>query len=281
MSSDTRKNGVMADAGTLRIPFSLRGIGGLTNISISRNTDPEAIGYTVLSYGLPADFARDFPVCRATASYPADGYAAIFGWTQLVRSTDNASGGLEMDPIAIYRDVATPFAWYGIRPELFDAPSRDPRANMDWEAHSFLCISPDAVLTRQVRAITGFSWGFTITRDQIDLTQPAILDPQAWNEHLALRRTDCPGGASRLGFLIPDRGMGPAPPNARHNLSVSGRCGRCQELCALIRGLCVSAGDRCEIRIAGSAFLCSDHMLVPAWPPGPAGERMVTGWRCR
>jgi len=212
----------MADAGTLRIPFSLRGIGGLINISISRNTEPEAIGYTVLSYGLPADFARDFPVCRATVSYPADGYAAIFGWTQLVRSTDNASGGFEMDPIAIYRDVATPFAWYGMRPELFDAPSRDPRANMDWEAHSFLCISPDAVLTRQVRAITGFSWGFTITGDQIDLTQPAMLDPQAWNEHLDLLRTDCPGGASRLGFLIPDRGMGPASPHARHHLSVSG-----------------------------------------------------------
>jgi hypothetical protein len=64
-----------------------------------------------------------------------NGYAAIFGWTQLVRSTDSASAGFEMDPIALYRDVATPFAWYGIRPELFDAPSRDPRANMDWEAH--------------------------------------------------------------------------------------------------------------------------------------------------
>jgi hypothetical protein len=46
------------------------------------------------------DFARDFPVCRATVTYPADGYAAIFGWTQLVRTTDTATGGFEMDPIA-------------------------------------------------------------------------------------------------------------------------------------------------------------------------------------
>ncbi len=41
---------------------------------------------------------------------------------------------------------------------------------MDWEAHSFLCISPDAVLTRQVQAIAGFSWGFTITGDAIVFT---------------------------------------------------------------------------------------------------------------
>ena len=132
----------MVDADTVRIPFSLRGIGGLIDVSITGNTDPEAIGYAVLSYGLPVDFARGFPVCRATVTYPADGYAAIFGWTQLVRSTDCATGGFEMDPIAIYRDVATPFAWYGIRPELFDAPSRDPRADMFWDAHSFLCVSP-------------------------------------------------------------------------------------------------------------------------------------------
>ncbi|HMH89778.1 MAG TPA: hypothetical protein VK586_01705 [Streptosporangiaceae bacterium] len=34
---------------------------------------------------------------------------------------------------------------------------------MDWEARTFLCIPPDAVLPRQLRAIAGFSWGFTIT----------------------------------------------------------------------------------------------------------------------
>jgi hypothetical protein len=127
------KNGVMADAHDLRIPFLLRDIGGLIDVSVTRNVDPESIGYAVLSYGLPVDFARGFPVCRATVSYPADGYAAIFGRTQLVRSTDSATRQFEMDPIAIYRDVATPFAWYGIRPQLFDAPARDPRADMDWE----------------------------------------------------------------------------------------------------------------------------------------------------
>jgi hypothetical protein len=47
-----------------------------------------------------------------------------------------------MDPIAIYRDIPTPFAWYGLRPELFDAPSREERHDVTFEAHSFLAISP-------------------------------------------------------------------------------------------------------------------------------------------
>jgi hypothetical protein len=192
----------MAEADNLRISFSLRGIDGLIDVSVRRNTDPEAIGYTVMmSYGLPVDFARGFPVCRATLTYPADGYAAIFGWTQVVHSTDSAAPGFEMDPIAIYRNVATPFAWYGVRPELFDAPSRDSRDDMDWEAHSFLCISPDAVLSRQVQAITGFSWGLTITGAAIGITPPAPLEPLAWDSHLDLLRTSYPEWTFDAGYL--------------------------------------------------------------------------------
>jgi len=69
---------VIADAEELRIPFSLRGISGLIAVSVTRNTDPDAIGYSLLSGGLPTDAARGFPVCRATIAYPAEGYAAVF-----------------------------------------------------------------------------------------------------------------------------------------------------------------------------------------------------------
>src|SRR5579859_5819653 len=71
--------------------FSLRGINGRIDASISGNDDPAELGYLIMSYGLPVDFARGFPVCRASVTYPADGYAAIFGWTQMVRSTDAAT----------------------------------------------------------------------------------------------------------------------------------------------------------------------------------------------
>ena len=193
----------MAEADNLRIAFSLRGISGPIAVSVTRNTDPEALGYSLLSYGLPVDFARDYPVCRATVSYPADGYAAIFGWTQLVRSTDCAAGGFEMDPIAIYRDIPTPYAWYGVRPELFDAPSREARYDMAWQAHSFLCVSPDAVLTRHVQAIAGFSWGFTVTGEDIAFTPTAALGPKAWDAHLDLLRTDYPEWIFDSGYLRP------------------------------------------------------------------------------
>lgn len=177
---------------SLRIDFSLRGISGKIDVSISPNTDPTALGYSILSYGLPVDFAIGFPVCRATVTYPADGYGAIFGWTQMVRSTDAETSDFEMDPIAIYTEVDTPFAWYGTRPELFDAPSRDSRQDMTWECHSFLCISPDAVLSRRVQAVTGFSWGFTIAGGEISFVDAAQLGPAAWDGHLGLLRASYP-----------------------------------------------------------------------------------------
>jgi hypothetical protein len=161
-------------------------------VSVTRNTDPDAVGYSLLSGGLPTDAARGFPVCRATVAYPAQGYAAVFGWTQMVRSTDSAPDRFEMDPIALYRAIPTPYAWFGIRPELFDAPSRKSRYDMTWEAHSFLCISPDAVLTRHVQAIVGFTWGFSINHQDITLDRPAALGPGAWDSHLDLLRTSYP-----------------------------------------------------------------------------------------
>jgi hypothetical protein len=191
----------MTDADKLRIAFSLRGLDGLIDVSLTRNTDPGSLGYSLLSGGQPVDFARDFPVCRATVTYPADGYAAIFGWTQMVRSTTSAAAGFEMDPIAIYRDIPTPYAWYGLKPELFDAPSYEARYDMDWEAHSFLCVSPDAVITRHVQAVAGFSWGFTITGAGITFVPPAGLGSEVWDGHLDLLRADYPEWLFDTGYL--------------------------------------------------------------------------------
>jgi hypothetical protein len=191
----------MAEADRLRIGFTLRSLDGLIDVSLTRNTDPGSLGYSLLSGGQPVEFARDFPVCRATVTYPADGYAAVFGWTQMVRSTDGAGSGFEMDPIAIYRDVPTPFAWYGLKPELFDAPSYEARHDIDWEAHSFLCVSPDAVVSPHVQAVAGFSWGFTITGGRITYTPPMALGSEAWDGHLGLLRASYPKWAFDAGYL--------------------------------------------------------------------------------
>jgi len=109
----------------------------------------------------------------------------------MVRSTDSAPDRFDMDPIALYQQIPTPYAWFGVRPELFDAPARGSRYDMVWEAHSFLCVSPDAVLTRHVQAIAGFSWGFTINHQDITFARPAALGPQAWDNH------ECQGNRHR------------------------------------------------------------------------------------
>jgi hypothetical protein len=170
-------------------------------VSVTCNTDPDAIGHSLLSGGQPTDAARGFPVCRATVAYPAGGYAAMFGWTQMVRSTDSDPERFEIDPIALYQQIPTPCAFFGVRPELFDAPSRESRYDMAWEAHSFLCISPDAVLTRHVQAVIGFSWGFTITHQAIASTQPTTLGPGTWESHLDLLKTSYPNWTFDSGYL--------------------------------------------------------------------------------
>ncbi|MGA2529755.1 MAG: hypothetical protein ABSG36_11400 [Acidimicrobiales bacterium] len=191
----------MADPGSVDILFSLRDLQGVIETSVTANSDPRKLGYVLLSGGSPVDFAEGFPVCRAAVAYPADGYAAVFGWTQMVTSTDSGGvGEYAMDPIAIYSEVSTPFAWYGFKPTLFDAPSRETRIDMVWQAHSFLCVSPDAVLTRRVQAVAGFSWGFDVADGNITISGPAALESASWDEHLALLKSNYPSWAFDPGF---------------------------------------------------------------------------------
>jgi hypothetical protein len=52
-----------------------------------------------------------------------------------------------------------------------------------------------------VQATSGFGWGFTITGEQISLTPPASLGPQAWGDHLDLLATSYPHWTFDTGFL--------------------------------------------------------------------------------
>src|SRR4051795_8036942 len=104
----------------MHLPFSLRGIAGDVDIKLEITRNPEVLGAMPEAIGLPH--------CHAAVDYQGLGYAGMLGWVQLVRSTDNNSGGerFEMDP--------------------------------------FLCyLKDDDQDVRIVQAITGFSWGFTIT----------------------------------------------------------------------------------------------------------------------
>jgi hypothetical protein len=160
------------------IDFVLRGIQGRVSVTFSRNEVPELVGSGAESVG--------FPTCDATVDYPANGYNALLGWVQLVRSDDNISRGdeFEIDPLDFLGDVPHPFCWIGIAPRLFDAPSRSPKQDLGWTARSFLCVpdgSADAGL--EVHALLGFSWGFSVRNEEIRLVPPTLLGPADWDEH--------------------------------------------------------------------------------------------------
>ena len=172
----------------LTIDFRHAGVEGRVVASCVPNDDPGSVG--------KGDEARGFPVCMATIDYPAEGYRALFGWVQLVRSTDNSSAGaaFENDPLRFFEDSPAPYCWYGLRPILFDAPSRDDRRPLLWLAHSFLCATPrDAGERRQVVPLLGFAWGFQIeTQGRIDLAPMTKLAPLDWNQHLPYLRASFP-----------------------------------------------------------------------------------------
>jgi hypothetical protein len=178
-------------APSLDCDFSWSGDHGSIHVECVSNDDPKF-------WGVWHSTASGFPVCTATVEYPARGYRSMFGWVQLVRSTDNESGGVafEMDPFALFGDAPSPYCWYGQRPTLFDAPSRPLRQTLEWTAHSFLAVTPmdevAAIKPRRVVPILGFSWGFTDTGSEVTLHPVAVLPRHSWDSHLDVLRTTYP-----------------------------------------------------------------------------------------
>jgi len=170
----------------MNLPFSLHGLPGAIDVDVGTTRDPEKLRAWPGAAGLV--------FCEATINYPGKGYTGLLGWIQLVRSTDNSSQGeqFEMDPLAILGEVSHPFCFFGIKPTLFDAPSRDSRADLEWLAHSFLCHVAERAVN-EVHAVAGFGWGFTITGGVTATTQPRVLEATEWNRHLGLLHTAHPG----------------------------------------------------------------------------------------
>ena len=110
----------------VQLEFVCDGVAGRVSVDAVVNEDP-------VELGCPPD-ARGFPVCTASVEFPPLGYRSLFGWVQLVRSTDNASAGerFEIDPFALFFDALSPYCWYGTAPTLFDAPHRAARSALTW-----------------------------------------------------------------------------------------------------------------------------------------------------
>lgn len=105
-----------------------------------------------------------------------------------MRSTD-AAPKFEMDPLALFREVASPFAFFGIKPTMFDAPFRDEKYDLTWRAETFLCAIPDGVMSQHAQPLAGFGWGFDVLDRGIALVAPTVLDLSAWDQHLSVLRS--------------------------------------------------------------------------------------------
>jgi hypothetical protein len=180
-----------ADAKVLDERFAWRGEAGTVHVECIPNSDPEF-------FGCWSPVAEGFPVCTATVDYPEQGYRSMLGWVQVVRSTDNESGGdrFELDPFGLFGDAPSPYCWYGQRPTLFDAPSRSVREPLEWVAHSFLATTPleevAQLKARRVVPLIGFSWGFRDTGTSVILDDPEALTGHEWSWHLDILREGYP-----------------------------------------------------------------------------------------
>lgn len=176
--------------------------------SVMPNTDPVAFGSTIIfPQYKPEDFLG-YPVIKATVHSDHAGYGSMFGWIQFVESTSNAHDTTndhgptdtqegcadldwQLDAIPLFQDLNTPFIYFGSDPTLFDAPARVGKDEVKWRAQSYLTHVSDAVITRQVTPVLGFTWGFDVENGAKCVAPLEELDLKtSWNERLdALRRS--------------------------------------------------------------------------------------------
>jgi hypothetical protein len=161
----------------IEMPYRWGDVDGAVRVMIGTVDDPAAFGCS--------EIARGFPYCQATVQHPVIGYKDVFGWVQMVDSSlHEEEDGFFLDYFQPFGPDSPPLSFYGWAPTFFDAPHSDEG---DWDllAHTFLCGLGGEVLEfrHEVRAILGFSWGFSKRDHGVEWFGPATLSPQDWDEH--------------------------------------------------------------------------------------------------
>lgn len=179
----------------LTVRFVLRGRAGNIAVHIQASRGAADSGAQLLDASLPPEAGAGLPVCTASVSFEGHGYVAAMGWVQLVQSSDAGDPDrYAMDPLALFRGVNTPYAFFGIRPTLFDAPYRDTALSVTWRARSYLAVTSDAVITKEARPIAGFTWGFRIgSGSAVTIEAPRELEVRSWEDHVDLLERSYPG----------------------------------------------------------------------------------------
>ncbi len=162
----------------LTIPFHIRDDEGEVRISYEVNEDPARWGALLLGFNDLPDPGKGFPTCTARVAFGGEGYAAAMGWIQILRFTGAEEGVLVDQPPQV-AGVDMPYLCFGPNPSFFDNPFTDQHG-MHWIAETFLVISPDAVMTRVVQPVCGFSWGYSTEGERTALLPLALVDAAQW-----------------------------------------------------------------------------------------------------
>jgi hypothetical protein len=175
-------------------PFRLRGLDGVVLVSLTRNEDPERWGWRLLGLDVPLEHIVGFPVIEAKVEYPAEGYAAVLGWVQVVRyeATDEPETVVLADVAPQLQGLGMPYVAFGVRPTYFDSPAISA-PDADWRAATFLTASPDVLLSRVIEPVCGFCWGYRRKGGVSELVEATRADEKDWldaREELVARYPD-------------------------------------------------------------------------------------------
>jgi hypothetical protein len=166
----------------VEIPFSYGGVHGVVDARCAPMADPEAFGKSRGDLGLPA--------CTAVVRFPALGYWSLLGWVQLVAmGPPHQPEEWRSDPFDLFEDSTSPYAWFGVTPTLFDAPSRRHGTSLRWRARSFLATTPWDQDERLVAPLAGFEWGYDLDpTGAVVVRHPVELPSTVWQTHLTYLR---------------------------------------------------------------------------------------------
>jgi hypothetical protein len=177
---------------TLEMPFDLRGEPGTVRVRAGLNEDPRRWGYHLL--GLPelVERSRGFPVVEASIEHPAEGYAAVMGWIQVVRYREpDADEEVIVDVAPQLQGSGVPWMSFGVRPAYFDAPSTDSE-EASFRAHAFLAATPDGLMTPVAEPLCGFSWGYDVAGGAPASLPVTPAGPEQWAEMVPVLQAGCP-----------------------------------------------------------------------------------------
>ena len=182
----------MVETERLDFEFQRAGLPIAVRAELWANDEPAA-------YGCP-EFARGFPVMRATIAGPTRGYQDLLGWIQLIRTPPEFGERFHLDSVEMLGEVSHPFGYFGLAPTMYDAPHRDVLPDMDWVAHTFLGGIAGIYKEFEAHAHIGFSWGYAIRDGAVSVTGLAELGPEAWDAHLPYLGATCPAWTFTPGY---------------------------------------------------------------------------------